>query len=124
MAKLLEGGIAKLVAKSLKAAKMTMPATLIKVTAGTRAPDAVSGGTNPTEASFAAKGFVADRTYRLVDGVSVQANDRVYALLGATIASGQRPVANDRLTIDGETYRLEAVQTDPARAVYICLARK
>lgn len=123
MAKLLEGGIAKLVAKGLKAAKMTMPATLIKVTAGARGAT-VSAGTQPTETSFAAKGFVPSRTYKLIDGKSVSASDRVFALLGATIAGGQRPVANDKITIDGETHRLEAVETDAARAVYLCLVRK
>lgn len=123
MAKLLEGGIAKLVAQGLKKAKMTMDATLIKVTPSTRG-GTISAGTNPTEASFAAKGFVPDRRYDFIGGVQVGGNGRVYALLGATIASKQVPVANDKITIDGETFRLEAVQSDAARAVYLCLVRK
>lgn len=123
MAKLLQGGIAKLVAKGLKSAKMTMDATLIKVAPGARGAT-VSAGTNPTETSFSAKGFAPGRKYDLIDKVQVGGNGRVYALLGATIAGGQRPVANDRITIDGETFRLEAVQTDAARAIYLCLVRK
>lgn len=123
MPKPLEGGIAKLVAKGLKQAKMTMSATLIKVAAGSRGVT-VSAGTNPTEASYAAKGFVPRRTYTLVDGMQVGKNDRVIALLGATIASDQVPKASDKVTIDGETLRIEAVETDAARAVYTCLVRR
>jgi hypothetical protein len=119
----LKGGIAKQVAKALKGAKMTLPATLIKVTPGTRTPGNISGGTNPTTASYAARGFVADYTAFELANTLIQASDRKISLLGATIASGAIPAADDMVTIDGATYRIMRVKRDPAAAVYELQAR-
>ena len=124
MAKPLQGGIAKLLAKGMKQAKMTFDATLIKVTAGARTPGALSAGTNPTEASFACKGFVPKRTATKIANTLIEQNDRVVAILGATIAGSQVPTSNDKITIDGETLRIMAVKTDGAKAVYTLLARE
>lgn len=124
MPKWLEGGIAKQVARGLRKAGMTLPATLIKVTAGTRTPGAISAGTNPTETSHKARGFVPKKTAKKIGGTIVEENDRIVALLGATLASGVVPTSKDKLTIDGETLRVMAVETDAAKAVYTCLCRK
>ena len=123
MAKLLEGGIAKQVYKAMKAAKMTLPATLIKVTPGTRTPGAISAGTNPTETSYACRGFVADYTAIEMQNTLIQRGDRKVVLLGASIASAQTPATDDKVTIDGATYRIITVNSDPAKATYTCQAR-
>jgi hypothetical protein len=123
MSKPLQGGIAKLVYKSLKQAKMTISATLIKVTEGARG-GTVSAGQTPTEAGFAAKGFVPLKHAQKIGDTVVQQDDRVVCLLGASIAGGQVPTSNDRVTIDGETLRIIDVQTDAAKAVYTIVARR
>ena len=123
MPKLLDGYIAKQVAKGLKAAGMTKPATLIKVTAGTRTPGAISAGTNPTETSFKCRGLVQRATLSKIGGTLVEKGDRVIVLLGATIAGKQVPTSKDKITIEGVTSRIIAVDRDPASAAYTCLTR-
>ena len=119
----LKGGIAKQVAKALKRAKLLLPATLIKFTPGTRTPDHLSEGTNPTTANYAARGFVVDDKYEKIGGTLVEKNDRIIALAAAPIASKQVPATKDRITLDGVTTRVMGVETDPAKAIYICLTR-
>jgi len=122
MPKPLEGGIAKQVAKGLKKAKLLKPAILIKVAPGVRGVT-ISAGTNATETPYSAKGFVADYTAFQVDGTLILAGDRKVALVGALIASKQVPAPNDKVTIEGATYRIIRVTRDPAAAIYACQAR-
>lgn len=121
---LLDGKIAKQVGGGLKKAGLSLPATLIKVTPGARTSNNQAGGTNPTEASFAARGFVTKTTKDKIGGTLVEKTDRIIALLGSTIASGQVPATNDKITIEGVTTRVFGVDRDPAKAVYICLTRQ
>jgi hypothetical protein len=111
--------IAKQVWQGAKAAKLFVPATLIKVTPGSRTSGNVSGGTNPTEASYACAGFVSDYSAFEMAQQIIEVGDRKIAIYGASIASGATPDTNDKITIGGATYRIRRVQTDPAQAVYI-----
>lgn len=121
--KLLSGFIARQLAKGL--GKHVKPATLIKPTNTTRTTGAVSGGLNPTEASYAAKGWVEAYEARFIDGTTVKIDDRRISLLGATISSGQVPTAGDKITIESATYRVIGVPgRDPDSAVYECQGRK
>ena len=122
MANPLKGGIAKQVYKAMKKAKMTLPATLIKVTPGTRTPTNLSGGTNPTETSYTARGFI-DYEDDDIDGTIVQRGDRIVSLFGASMTSGIFPANGDKVTMDGATYRIIHVRRDPAAALYECQAR-
>lgn len=122
MPKLLSGFIAKQLAKNL--GPQVKAATLIKVTNGTRTPGAVSGGLSPTEASYAARGFVDTYNATLVDGTTIRQDDRKVSLLGASIAGSQVPAAGDKVTIEGATYRVITVERDPDGAVYTCQGRK
>lgn len=124
MPKLLEGGIAKMVYRGMKAAKMTVPATLIKVTVGTRTPGSLAAGTNPTETSFPAKGFEPQVKAVKIANTLVEEGDRIVAIFGASLTSGVFPTTKDKITIGGETLRIVAVETDAAKAVYTALARK
>lgn len=123
MPKPLTGGIAKQVYKAMKAAKMTLPATLIKVTPGTRTPGAASAGTNPTSTSYAGAGILDDFSAAEIDGTIIISGDRLVTLFGASIASGKVPLPDDKVTIGGATYRIISVQNDPANATYTCHAR-
>lgn len=123
MSALLDGKIAKLVANGLKAAKMTKPATLIKVVEGTRNPVAVSAGRNPTEVSYSARGLVATTKLTRVGATLIETGDRLVLLLGATIKGGAVPAVTDKITIEGITTRIIDIDRDPASAAYLCLTR-
>lgn len=123
MGKLLEGGLAKTVGKAIVKAGLTIPMTLIKVTPGTRT--SASGGTNPTEASFKARGIETEySTYALANSLA-KVGDRQLTLLASTIGGGKVPEPNDKIISRGVTYRIVGpVGSDPALAAYVCQCRK
>lgn len=117
------GQLGKLLAKHL--GKHVKPATLIKVSNTTRTAGAVSGGLNPSETGYRARGWLEAYDEKLVDGTTVLQGDVKISLLAATIASAQRPQTGDKITIEGTTYRVIAVPgRDPDAAVYKAQARK
>lgn len=115
--------IARQVGTALKRAGMTKVATLIVVSAGTRTPGAVSGGTHPTTTNVGARGLVRNWTRKYLNGTEVQATDRVIMLFAALIAGGVVPKVGDRITIEGATTTILDIDRDPASAVYNCLTR-
>lgn len=120
--------IAREVNAALRSAGGVLDATLIKVTAGTRTAGNLANGTNPTETSYACKGFMETATNvslgtfgeATAGDLNVQERQTV-SLLGDSIEGGTiAPVAGDRVTIEGATYSIQAVTRDPAGAVYEC----
>lgn len=99
-------------------------ATLIKVTAGSRTGGQLTGGTNPTTATHACKGFLDVLNRNRVDQTLTEDRDVLIALIGDTINGGATvPVPGDRITILGTTYNIVIVNVDPAQAVYNCQSR-
>lgn len=100
---------------------LLLPATLVKTTPGTRTAGDPTSGTNPTSASYPCRGMVSD--YRVStkpgDG-QVAVFDKSIMLLGDTISGGAIvPTVNDRITIEGATYRIASVPArDPDAATY------
>jgi len=99
-----------------------IPATLHKVSAGTRTSGQLTSGTNPTETDYTARGFVEENFAQ--DG---QGNDgdslvrkikRYVTLIGDSIEGAQVPAENDKVTIEGVKYRILTVKRDPAAATY------
>lgn len=120
MPKLLSGFIAKQLAKNL--GKQVLPATLIKVTNTARTSGNASGGLDPTETSYAARGWIEKYADGYQDNSTTRRKVRQVALLGASIAGGQVPTAGDRVTIEGATYRITGMPEDgrdPDGAVYL-----
>jgi len=119
---LLDGDLATLVADALVGADLTKPATLIKVTAGTRTPGALSAGTNPTTQSFTAQGIEQNLLGLQMSGTLIAGVTAAIRLFGATIAGGQVPVPGDRIAIGGKTYTIvdKGVSRDSAAASYLC----
>lgn len=113
--------IAQIVADSIASAGDVQDVTLIKVTPGTRTPGRLTGGTNPSETTHTARGF-RDSLTTLRPGTLVENASAVVYILGATIAGGQVPEPNDRITIGGLTFTIVegGVSTDPADALYLC----
>lgn len=100
-----------------------LPATLIKVTPGTRTPGSLTGGANATTASYSARGILVEYDDKEIDGTLVVKGDKQVLLLGATIASSKIPVPGDSVTIEGYTYNIIKVSRDPAAATYSCQVR-
>lgn len=119
---LLDGDLANIVADALDSAELMKPATLIKVTAGTRTAGAISGGTNPTRASYAAKGIEQNILSLQLAGTLVKGANAAIRLFGATIAGGQVPAPNDLIVIGGKTYTIveQGVSRDAASVGYLC----
>jgi len=114
MPKLFGVDIAKEVHKA--AAKGLLPATLTKVTPGTRTPGALGGGTNPTTTTYAVRGFVEDFDTRMIDGTIITAKDRKVTILGHGLTV--EPAPQDKITIESKTYQVVHVKRDPAAATY------
>jgi len=119
---LLDGDLAGFVADALVGAELTKPATLIKVTDGTRTPGALSAGTNPTQQSFNAQGIEQNLLGLQIRGTLITGVNAAIRLLGATIDGGQVPVPGDKIAIAGRTYTIveKGVSRDPASASYLC----
>lgn len=113
-------------AKSLLGGELVVTAaTLIKVTAGTRTPGAISAGTNPTTVSHACEGIVRVFDADLIDGTLIRVEDRRISLLIATLPVGVEPKPGDKITIQGATYVvLAGVDRDPASFMFTCHGRQ
>ncbi len=116
--------IAKQVGGAMKAAGMTKPATLTVVTPSVRTPGVVSGGTNATETSVAARGLVTSWRRQRLGGTDVAVGDRVVLLFGSLIAGGVAPKVGDKITIEGTVSRIIDIERDSASATYSCLTRQ
>lgn len=102
-----------------------LPATLRKVTPGTRDPSDLSGGTNPTEQAFACRGIIDEYRESQFDGTLIQRGDRKVLILGGTLPSGVVPEQGDKISIEGQVFQVVGVPSrDPAAATYTCQARK
>lgn len=118
----LDGGIAKEILRGFKRAKMLTSASLLKAASTMRIPGQASGGTNPTETTYACKGFVSTKRKTKIGGTLVEQTDRVVCLMGATLTV--EPAARDRVTIGGLTTRVIDVEVDAAGAVWTLLTRR
>lgn len=110
--------IAGILATALPSAGITEAATLIRVTAGSRGAT-VSAGTNPTSTSYTCKGFVSTDKHTKIADTLVDVQDRVVSLLGSGLAV--IPVTTDKITIDGTTLRIIAIEGNAA--IWTCLCR-
>lgn len=118
MANLFGLNIAKIVNDSIAGAGGVLSATLTKTTPGTRTPGSLTGGTNPTTATYACKGFIELKEVRRPDQVGASVKPTI-TILGASVASSAVPEVNDSILIDGSTYQLiKLISRDPASAVY------
>lgn len=114
----------KLLAKALGQAQLTVPVTLIKVTAGDRRTASPLDGTQPEATSYSCKGFMTKRTALQMAGSSTTEGDRAVAILGASLPDGVEPLPNDRITVEGATHVVVGpVERDPAAAIYTCAVR-
>lgn len=101
-----------------------LAATLTVVTPGVRNPADLAAGTNATTAVHACRGIIADYTTREIDDALIKMGDRKVTLLAKTISGGSVvPKPNDKVTIEGATYRIVRVERDAAASHYDCQVR-
>lgn len=114
--------ISKLVADNIGPG--VLDATLTVYTPGTRSADPTAGR-QPTSVAHACKGFIDSKGRENIGGTLVKDGDVVIVLLGDTIDGGNTPpTLNDQVTIEGKTYRVAALDRDPAGATYTLLCPK
>lgn len=100
-----------------------LAATLTKVVSGTRTPGSLTGGTNPTETGYAAQGFIDSKNRKNIGGTLVENGDLMIVLIGDSIASNQVPEVGDKVTIEGSSYWIKALDRDPDAAAYTLLCK-
>lgn len=91
--------------------------TLISVTPGARGGD-LTQGNNPTEVSHACKGIMSDYSAVQIDGTLIKHGDRRILLLASKIADAAVPKQSDKITAEGQTWRVVYVTRDPVAATY------
>lgn len=100
-----------------------LPATLRKVTQGTRDASDPTAGRQPTTTDYSCRGFIDSQDRENFNGTLVDDGTRTVVILGASIASGQVPSTADRIIIEGTEYTIEALDRDPASAAYTLIVR-
>lgn len=99
---------------------------LIKDVEGARAGNG-TGGKSITDDPYTCKGFVDSKDRKSVNGTLVKDGDLVIILIGDSITNGTTtavPESEDRITAESVTYRIKALDRDPAAATYTCLCRE
>ncbi len=115
--------ISKLIADNIGPG--VLPATLTKITPGTRTAGQLTGGTNPTTATHACKGFIDRKDRRDRDGELIHDGSVTILLIGDTINGGATaPDIGDSVTIEGAVYNIDSLDRDPAAATYTLQATK
>lgn len=122
MAKLLEGGLAKIAGNALKG--LFLDATLTREVSGTPDPTTPWVPGPPTTATYPCKAIEEEwgASY-LADGL-VLSGDRRILVLASTLRT--EPAPGDRITIRGATFTIvpagsgqPPVSTDPAKAAWV-----
>lgn len=104
--------------------------TLIRIVPGTRTVGAQSNGTNPTSTSYPCKGFQKGFKDGQLSSTLIKVNDRSIRIVGGTLPDGVIPEPGDKVTIDGDTYRIIGgddglgVSFDPDKAMFRCHGRR
>ena len=92
--------------------------TLTRKTYGSRSADNPAGGRVESTQAYSFEGFQEVRSAERLGRSLIQvAGRRVYIIAG-TLPSGVEPETGDDVTIEGTTYEVTAVETDPDGALF------
>lgn len=81
------------------------------------------GGFTNTTATDACKALVTDYTSYQRGTLGIPTNERKILILASTLAGGMAPTPGDTLTIQGRTWSVIEVSSDPANATYECRSK-
>ena len=113
--------IAAIVNNAITSAGGVLDITLIVVRAGTRDSGDITGGVQPVDTPVAAKGFLENKTDVRIGETIITQGGQFVSILGNSIATGVEPKTNDKVTVEGTTYRIvEVTERDPAGALFVC----
>jgi hypothetical protein len=115
--KILGDDIAGKIAREM--GSLLLPGTLVRVTAGTRTPGNLTGGTNPTTVNKTFRGILSGID-SLRPGTAVAEAEGVILILGDTVQDLTIPEEKDRITFQGCDYEILKIGVDPDRAAYEC----
>lgn len=88
--------------------------------AGERIPDGRGGYTTGPATNHPCRGWIADYDDLSKLAAMRPITDRKVVILADTLAVA--PTISDRVTVDGQTYRIRSVSTDPAGAAWVLQA--
>lgn len=114
----LEGSLARQVNSALQG--IFLAATLSRDTLDSSG-DAVFDPPAPTTQTYSCRAIVDVYSKYLISQGMVQANERKVLILAQSLTVS--PVPGDRVTVQGATYEILDVSTDPATAVWECRSR-
>jgi hypothetical protein len=100
-----------------------LAATLHHTVPGVRSGD-LTAGTNPTETSHSARGFIDDYKEHQFTGDLILIGDRKVLLIGNSITPAIVPEPGDFVTIESVRYKVVRVDRDPAAATYTMQVRR
>ena len=108
----LAGSLARQAAAALKS--LMLPAVLTRITPGEYDPD--TGMTTDTETAYSCRGFLETYSTYTESARQLAPTVRKVVVLAQTLAV--TPALNDRVTIQGETFTVKRIDSDPARATW------
>ncbi len=89
--------------------------------------DPVTGVMTPNETTYQVAGVPDKVHYRAIDNVNVLADDRLFYIAGKVFTQAGltlRSKPNDTLQLQGETWNVIRIDTDPVQAVYVIQVRR
>jgi hypothetical protein len=93
-------------------------AVLTVQTPGTRTAGQLTGGTQPTSATYTGRGMVEGKDRKYENGVMTETGLLKVLLIGDSFAVA--PEVGNLITIESVTYRIVSLDRDPAAATYTC----
>lgn len=116
---LLDGELAQIVGEAFDEAGIFWDASLSRETAGA-GPEWNPG--SPTSVNYSCKAITDTYSERLRAEGLIKADEVKVLILATSLSVEPKPA--DKVTIRGETYTVLEVSTDPAKAVWVCKAKK
>lgn len=112
--------IAGIINEAIGDAGGVLSLVLIKTVQGARKANPTEGF-DTTEISYPCNGFMDKKNARRVKGTLTKMDLNIVVILGASLQSGIVPEQGDKITIEGETLKIDTLpERDPAAATYNC----
>lgn len=120
--------IAGIVDQSFASAGGTRNGTLTRDVVGTRDSSNLAGGTQNGTLSWTFRGFLDEFSSSHRNGTFAKESGKIMAIFGASISSTSggattAPAPGDVVTLDGLTFYVYEVRSDPAQALFECAVR-
>lgn len=119
----LDGQIARLVNQGLKQGGITQQGTITRQLF-TGSFDSNGDPELGSTISYTFNGFVEEYSEYTRAAAQIPQEDAKLNILAASLGTGVKPFKSDDVIIRGERYIIKQVDTDPAKALYVCRATR